>query len=239
MDHENICSKYIKFERTHIWFLHFESMEGQVHEFVSLHTGSLWFYVPIGSLMTLIGQSYIWRTRTIQLNNEVNLHCWKCSPVWPCPFKVSHAEYEIGWKSICSWCSGSNSRAIYETKEVKVGKLQERGKVVVFNKYEFPPLPCKGKEKKVHKHQWNRPSKRDDVVAILPHVLSSIGNRSYPVVVAAKEISVPHLGLTMQVVTCRIQSLLPTLICGHQSYILHWQKLEPRSRHNLPNKLLL
>jgi hypothetical protein len=35
-------------------------------------------------------------------------------------------------------------------------------------------------------------------VAILPHVLSSIGNRSYPVVVAAKEISVPHLGLTMQ-----------------------------------------
>jgi hypothetical protein len=83
-------------------------------------------------------------------------------------------------------------------KKWKWGNYKNEGKVVVFNKYEFPPLPCKGKEKKVHKHQWNRPSKRDDVVAILPHVLSSIGNRSYPVVVAAKEISVPHLGLTMQ-----------------------------------------
>ena len=51
----------------------------------------------------------------------------------------------------------------------------DKGKTVVFEKSEFPPLVYKGKEKMVERPNRKLPGKRGDVAAILPSTSSSTG----------------------------------------------------------------
>jgi hypothetical protein len=65
-------------------------------------------------------------------------------------------------------------------KDVEVGRpahqqSKGKGKTMVFEKSEFPPLVSKGKEKMVEKPNYKLPGKRGDVTAILPPASSSTG----------------------------------------------------------------
>jgi hypothetical protein len=77
-----------------------QGMEGQGQQLVTLRIGTFWFDVPIGLLVILLSQCLLRSTDPSSTKQdqekEVNLHRWKCSPLRPCPFKVSHAEYKVG-----------------------------------------------------------------------------------------------------------------------------------------------
>ncbi|KQK12555.1 hypothetical protein BRADI_1g04506v3 [Brachypodium distachyon] len=66
-------------------------------------------------------------------------------------------------------------RNVAEVGQSSHQQSKDKGRSVAFNKSEFPPLVCKGKEKMVEKSTCKQLGKRGDVEAILPFASSSTG----------------------------------------------------------------
>ncbi|KQJ82153.1 hypothetical protein BRADI_5g06799v3 [Brachypodium distachyon] len=166
-------------------------MDHQVQHFVTLRFGDLWLNVPIGPLVASVSES--WRAAAAsrkEPDQEKEISSVPREEFTPVLSKSTKRRLKAANKKAASLSAAKASATQQAAKTTPISVMKrnvaevgqsshqqpkDKGRSVAFNKSEFPPLVCKGKEKMVEKSTCKQLGKRGDVAAILPFASSSTG----------------------------------------------------------------
>ena len=182
-------SKYMYTRKLIYGFLHlYEGMEGQVQQFVTVRFGDLWVDVSLAPLVTYVSEN--WKTAAAsptQAKKEEEVTSPPMEEFTPVLSKSAKRRMRAARKKVAQSSAKrvathahATSAPVSDMKRnfAEVGQSSRqhpkyKGKTVVFDKSEFPPLISKGKEKMVEKPIYKLPRERGNVAIILPSALSS------------------------------------------------------------------